>query len=55
MLPPDDSDALATALDRLADAPELRQRLRQAGRALATHFEWDTIAAQHAAVYGNSP
>jgi len=54
-LPPDDSDALATALDRLADAPELRQRLSQAGRALATHFEWDTIAAQHAAVYGNSP
>ena len=53
-LPPDDPDALATALEHLADAPELRQRLRQTGRTLATHFAWDTIAAQHAAVYGNS-
>jgi hypothetical protein len=35
----------------LADAPEVRQRLGQAGRTLAARFGWDAIAAQHAAVY----
>lgn len=52
--PPDNTAALTTTLDHLADTPEMRQRLGQAGRTLAARFGWDAIAAQHAAVYGMS-
>jgi glycosyltransferase involved in cell wall biosynthesis len=53
-VPTNDSAALAAAIDRIANDPQLRARLATAGRALAARFSWDSIAAQHEACYGRS-
>lgn len=51
LVPPSDAAALAGALLRLADQLALRERLAAGGRAWATQFAWQTIAAQHEALY----
>ena len=42
---PDDVDALATALLRLQDDPQLAASLAQAGPKRAVQFDWDRVAA----------
>jgi D-inositol-3-phosphate glycosyltransferase len=45
-VPPRDPPALAAALARLLDDPELRQRMGEAGRRHAVdHYAWETVAA----------
>ena len=51
LVPPANPAALAAALRRLAADPALAQRLGSGGQALAAHFGWDAIAAQHEALY----
>lgn len=46
LVPPEDVPALAAALTRLADEPELRRRLGEAGRVWARRFHWDAIVDQ---------
>ncbi|MCB1998448.1 MAG: glycosyltransferase [Burkholderiaceae bacterium] len=51
-VPPGDADALARAIGSLLDAPELRTRFGQAGRARwAAHFTAETMADQTLALY----
>jgi glycosyltransferase involved in cell wall biosynthesis len=50
-VPPGDAGALAGALARLLDDPELRERLAQASRALAGQYTWSAIATQHLRLY----
>lgn len=51
LCPPGDEAALATALERLWQAPSLRQQLGQAARAyILTHHTWDAIAEQVLAI-----
>lgn len=48
LVPPDDPQALATAVARLLDSPEQRAALsRSARRRASTHFSWDVVARQH--------
>jgi glycosyltransferase involved in cell wall biosynthesis len=52
LVPPADSDALATAVGRLADDGDLRRRMGEAGRQLArARFTWGVLADQVANVY----
>lgn len=51
LVPRDNSHALAAALQRLACAPEMRQRLGSGARRLAAHFRWSEIARQHELIY----
>lgn len=52
LVPFGDVAALADAMRRLVDDPALAQRLGAGGRArLATHFNWQTVAARVMAVY----
>jgi glycogen(starch) synthase len=52
LVPPGDEAALATAIERMATEPELRDRCRTAGLGLVGgRYSWDTIAAQTVAVY----
>ena len=52
LVPPNDPEALRTALKRLMDDPALRKRLGEAGRKFAqTELSWDSIAEKHAAFY----
>jgi len=51
LVPPDDPQALADAINRLLDDDPLRRRLGQAGRARAWNFAWSTITDQYLAVY----
>lgn len=51
LVPPKDGDALAGALRRLLDDPDLRARMGQAGRAKAPRYSWPTIAGQVLAYY----
>ncbi len=46
LVPPEDSQALADAIQQLWSSPAMRARLRQAAEALAQSFSWDRIAAQ---------
>ncbi len=51
LLPPDDVDAWAQALVRLARDPDLRARLGEAGRARAARYTWERTARETVAVY----
>jgi glycosyltransferase involved in cell wall biosynthesis len=51
MVPPGDSAALATALERIAASPALRSALAEGGRAAAAPFGWPQIARRHAQIY----
>jgi glycosyltransferase involved in cell wall biosynthesis len=52
LVPPSDPAALAAALQRLLDEPELRARLGAAGRArVQEHFAVDSFAESHLDVY----
>jgi len=50
-VPPDDVEAAARAIRRVAADPALAQTLRQNARAASQQFTWDRIAAQHRAGY----
>ena len=51
LVPPDDSEALARALQELAQQPRRRATLGDAGFKRAQKFDWDELAAQYEAVY----
>ena len=51
LVPPDDIEALASALRALARQPQLRERLGAAGQLRAQQFDWDALAAQYEEVY----
>ena len=51
LVPPDDVQALAAAIKRLARSPELRHRLREGAKELSRSFDWEGIAARHLEVY----
>jgi len=51
LVPPDDAAALAEAIARLADSPELRQRLGRGAKDLSKAFGWDNIAEKTLEVY----
>jgi glycosyltransferase involved in cell wall biosynthesis len=52
LVPPDDPDAVAAAMARLATNPALRQRLGEGAEALAREFTWDRIAIRTAELFG---
>jgi glycosyltransferase involved in cell wall biosynthesis len=51
LVPPDDVDALAAALDRLVGDPDLRSRLAAGARARARSYSWPVLAGRVAEVY----
>jgi glycosyltransferase-like protein len=51
LAPTGDSDALADALLRVATEPELVERLREHGRAVAAEWSWDAAALSHERAY----
>jgi phosphatidyl-myo-inositol alpha-mannosyltransferase len=51
LVPPRDADALATAVARLLDEPELVERLVADARTRAAWFDWSIVAEQIEAVY----
>lgn len=51
LVPPGDVDALAAALRRLDDDPQLRHDLAERGRKRAERFSWRAIAEAHHGVY----
>ena len=51
LVPPDDADALAAALLRLADDPDLRARLAEGARGVAARIAWPALAAETIGVY----
>lgn len=50
-VPPDDAQAAAEAVLRLACDPALAARLRAGARAASAAFTWEQIAAEHARLY----
>lgn len=51
LVPPEDPQALASAMKRLLNAPTLRKRLGTAGRKWAAQFTWDRTAQAQEEVY----
>ena len=51
LVPPDDSEALAAVVARLAADPALRQRIGDGAKALSRQFTWDHIAARTANLF----
>lgn len=51
LIPPDNPQAVASAVQRLVASPERRAKIGAGARALAQHFTWDKIAQQHLALY----
>jgi glycosyltransferase involved in cell wall biosynthesis len=51
LVPPQDPEALASAIVHLAASPELRRTLAAGARALAEQFRWDKIAADTLDLY----
>jgi glycosyltransferase involved in cell wall biosynthesis len=51
LVPPDDATALAEAIARLADTPELRHTLGQGAKEISKAFGWDRIAEKTLEVY----
>jgi glycosyltransferase involved in cell wall biosynthesis len=54
-VPPDDDAALALAIARVADRPELAATLREHARARSELFSWQGIAQAHLALYSTRP
>lgn len=52
--PPEDEEALAAAVLRLADDPALRASLSEQARQRSTIFSWDAIARSHLEQYGRA-
>ncbi len=52
LVPPDDADALRSALRRMLDEPGLRERLALAGRSRATEFSMKRLAGRYEEIYG---
>jgi glycosyltransferase involved in cell wall biosynthesis len=50
-VPARDDAALASALARVLDDPDLRNRLREGSLRMAEQFRWEGIAARHCALY----
>lgn len=53
LVPPRDEEALAGALKRLIDSPELRRTLGASGPVTADHYRWERVADQVEAVYAD--
>jgi glycosyltransferase-like protein len=53
LVPPGDATALAAALRRLADDPDLRRRLAAGGRPLVDRFTWAASARTHREIYAD--
>ena len=51
LVPPDDPASTAEAVERIASAPGLRDRLSRGASALAEHFTWERIAAETAELF----
>jgi glycosyltransferase involved in cell wall biosynthesis len=51
LVDPEDNDALAAAIARVIDEPELAARLRQEGPKRAAQFTWEACAGKTIAVY----
>jgi len=51
LVPPDDSEALAATIARLAADPALRQRIGDGAKTLSRQFAWDRIAARTANLF----
>ena len=51
LVPPDDSDALAVAFERILDDSGLREQLRAAGPARAAEFTWKACVDGHVDAY----
>ena len=51
LVPPDEPASTAEAVERIASAPKLRDRLSRGASALAERFTWERIAAQTAELY----
>jgi phosphatidylinositol alpha-mannosyltransferase len=51
LVPPADVDALATALRRVLEDPDLAARLARAGRERAAGYSWDVVAPRLEAIY----
>ncbi|MDP2660763.1 MAG: glycosyltransferase family 1 protein, partial [Dehalococcoidia bacterium] len=51
LVDPHDSDGLAAAISRVLDDPNLRARMREAGLAQSSHFDWDSTARATVEVY----
>lgn len=56
LVPPDDHQALAAALNQMIDDQSLRQRLARNARRFAENtFNWDRCVAAHEAIYNGAP
>jgi starch synthase len=52
LFPPGDADALASCLDTIASAPDARQRMAEAGRALVVReFSVDSVVQAYLDLY----
>ncbi len=51
LVPPDDPNALANAIQRALASPALCAKIGAGARELAQHFSWDKIARQHLELY----
>lgn len=51
LVPPENEQALAAAVERIATDPVLASRLRANARARSTQFGWESIAQAHVALY----
>lgn len=51
LVPPEDSCALATAIEELAGDPARRARMAEANRLKARQFRWDTVGNSYLRVY----
>jgi glycosyltransferase involved in cell wall biosynthesis len=51
LVPPEDPQVLAQAINQLAADPDLRQRLGAGAEILSQRFHWDRIAAETLDLY----
>jgi glycosyltransferase involved in cell wall biosynthesis len=51
LVPPDDADKAAAALEMLVNQPEMRARLSDVGRQHKEDYDWSVIALEYASQY----